>query len=300
MKVTKISPRGYCKGVVQAINIAKKARTQYPDEKITILGMLVHNSYITEALEALNIQSIEHDNMTRYDLLDEIDEGVVIFTAHGISKKVKEKAQQKGLICVDASCSDVISTQVLVDEKLNEGYEILYVGKLGHPEAESVCFKEDRVHLITSIDDVKQYADIDKVFVTNQTTMSLFDVFAIFEEIKELIPNAVFADEICNATRIRQEAVAAIDKDVDCLIVVGDKKSNNSTKLAQIAKENGVACVHQIDSILDLQHIDLATIEHIAVTAGASTPTYLTTSVIEYLEKYPNIDDLEFDMSKIL
>ena len=298
MEIIKVIPRGYCKGVVRAINIAKETALQYPDQKIYILGMLVHNSYVIEALKAYNIITIEDKTKTREQLLDEIEEGIVIFTAHGIHPIVKEKAQQKGLHCIDASCFDVLRTQEIVLNKLNEGYEVLYIGKKQHPEASAVCDHYEHVHLIESTQDINALGFYDKVFVTNQTTMSYHDVEHLFEKIKQKYPHAVISDEICNATRSRQEALMKLEN-IDALIVVGDKASNNANRLAQIAHEQNIKDVYLIDDVNDLNIAYINTLNRVAITAGASTPTYLINQVIYCLEN--NIQEKQFvDKSKII
>ena len=142
MLVKGIVPRGYCKGVVRAIEIAKKQAHQ--TTPVYILGMIVHNQYIVNALEDLGIQTIDIKGKTRLELLDEINEGKVIITAHGASQKVFDKAKEKGLEVIDASCLDVIKTHDLIQDKLNEGYEILYIGKKGHPEAEGAISIDEK------------------------------------------------------------------------------------------------------------------------------------------------------------
>ncbi|MCD7807771.1 MAG: 4-hydroxy-3-methylbut-2-enyl diphosphate reductase, partial [Erysipelotrichaceae bacterium] len=134
MEIKAIVPRGYCKGVIRAIDIAKKASVL--DDDVYILGMIVHNQYIVKALADLGVHTIDAKGKTRLELLDEIDHGHVIITAHGASDAVFQKAYDKGLKVIDASCQDVIKTHELIKDKLNEGYEILYIGKNGHPEAE--------------------------------------------------------------------------------------------------------------------------------------------------------------------
>ncbi len=286
MEIVKVVPRGYCKGVIRAIQIAKKARLDYPNEEIYILGMLVHNQYVINALELLNIKSVENSKLDRLSLLQEVpDHCVLIFTAHGISDQVKVAAEKKGCKCIDASCQDVLKTQDIVKEKIKEGYQILYIGKKNHPEAEAVLAISPKIHLITKEEDIKQLNYLDKVFVTNQTTMSIFDVSKLFDTIKTIFPHALICDEICNATRIRQQAISDLkDQNIDVLYVVGDKKSNNSNRLAQIAKEINIEKVYLIDDVNDVNIDDLKGCTKIAVTSGASTPTYLTNQVISYLE----------------
>lgn len=289
MEIIKVIPRGYCKGVTNAISIAKKSIKTYPDKSIYVLGMLVHNAYVIEALNALNIHTVDNKNKTRLELLDEIPaHSVVIFTAHGIAPDVIEKAMKKELICIDASCSDVVKTQMIVKDKLQENYEILYIGKKHHPEAEAVCSLSEHIHLIASIEDIYTLPMYQKVFVTNQTTMSIFDVNDIFKQLKIKFPTALFSEEICNATRIRQQGVADLkDQEIDVVYVVGDIHSNNSTRLAQIAKEQNIPNVYLIDDVFGIQDEQLVGMNRIAVTAGASTPTYLTSQVIQYLNAYP-------------
>lgn len=304
MEIIKVTPRGYCKGVIRAITIAKETATKYPDQPIFVLGMLVHNQYVMEALKNLNIIAIDDKKKTRMELLDEINNGVVIFTAHGISDEVINKAKEKGLICVDASCPDVKKTQEIVKEHIRNGDTILYIGKQNHPEAEAVCsIKPEQIYLITSQNNIPKNLS-GNIFVTNQTTMSVFDIKIIFEGIREIYPTATFSEEICNATRIRQEAIAAVAlQEVDCLFVVGDKYSNNSNRLAQIAREKGIPEVFLIDTVQDIPTKQLSTFKKIAVTSGASTPTYLTKQVIEYLEDYsnnPTISLPKVDIDKIL
>lgn len=301
MEIIKVAPRGYCKGVVRAINMAKQCAVDYPDQPITVLGMLVHNRYVMEALSQLHIQMIDDKTRTREQLLDDIQEGVVIFTAHGIDPKVIQKAKSKGLLCVDASCPDVMKTQQIVMEKLAQGKTIFYIGKHAHPEAEAVCSLSKRIYLIEKETDIPLGLQ-DSIFVTNQTTMSIFDIEHIFSRIRETYPQAEFCEEICNATRVRQEAIADLaDAKIDILYVVGDVSSNNSNRLAQIAKEHGIPNVYLIDDVNGINEEQLHDAKRVAVTAGASTPTYLTKQVIDYLEGYEaGIEKPTIDISAIL
>ena len=180
-----VKPQGYCGGVLKAIEVAKKTRIQYPYQKITILGNLVHNQYVKKALQYYSIDTIEDKTKTRVELLDEIHEGIVIFTAHGVSPKVYEKAKEKGLVLVDASCPFVLQTQRIVKQYLDEDYTIFYIGKNKHPEAESIYTMSEHVYLI---EPHKEIPDIStsKIFVTNQTTMSIYELKDTFDKIKKL------------------------------------------------------------------------------------------------------------------
>ncbi|WP_041139161.1 4-hydroxy-3-methylbut-2-enyl diphosphate reductase [Beduini massiliensis] len=287
MKVFKVVPRGYCQGVVNAIKIAKSTRQQYPDEPIYILGMIVHNQFIVDALNKLGIRTIDSKGKSRLELLDDIDSGVVIITAHGAGQNVFEKARQKGLIVVDSTCKDVIKTHELISHSLNMGQDILYIGKHGHPEAEgALAIHPQRIHLIQNQEDIDHLKNKEKHYVlTNQTTMSMWDVQALAHYATTQLPHVDIMKETCNATTIRQQAMAALPEEVDFLYVVGDPHSNNTTRLANIAKEKKDIPVRLIESVEDIHLDDLKGRAYIAVTAGASTPTYLTNMVIHYLEQ---------------
>lgn len=287
MLVKAIVPRGYCKGVVRAINIAKKASEL--DGPIYILGMIVHNQYIVNALEELGIHTIDHKGKTRLELLDDIDKGTVIITAHGAGEDVFVKAKKKGLNVIDASCLDVIKTHDLIKEKLENGYDILYIGKHGHPEAEgAISINKEHIHLITNKDDFNKINKDRKYVITNQTTMSLYDVYDLCEYAKEILPYVEIEKETCTATKVRQEAIQNMDEDIDIVFIVGDPHSNNTKKLASIAGKNKE--VYMIDSVQELNINVLKGKKKAGVSSGASTPTYLTHQVIEFLKQFNEND----------
>ncbi|MGM9946691.1 4-hydroxy-3-methylbut-2-enyl diphosphate reductase [Floccifex sp.] len=282
-QIQMLNPQGYCGGVLRAIDIAKKTRFKHPNEKITILGNLVHNHYVQEALKYHNIETVDVKNKSRWDLLDDIQDGIVIFTAHGISEDVKKKAIEKNLTIVDATCPFVSQTQKIVNEYINKGYVIFYIGKKNHPEAEGIYFNRHQVYLIEKEQDIPK-VDLP-VFVTNQTTMSILDIKDLFDCIHELYPEAIFHDEICNATRIRQQAILNLkDTGIDVLIVVGDPSSNNTSQLANIGKIAGIPQIIKAQSVDDIDIDSIADHAHIAITSGASTPMYLTNMIYEYLK----------------
>ena len=289
MKVLGVIPRGYCKGVIRAINIAKKSATHH--KPISILGMIVHNQYIVNALEELGIHTIDGHGKTRLELLDEIQEGQVIITAHGASQEVFDKAKEKGLEVIDASCLDVIKTHDLIKDKLKTGYEILYIGKKGHPEAEgAISIDKNKIHLICQKEDIDQVDKNKKYIITNQTTMSLYDVYDLCEYAKQVLNHVEIEKETCTATQIRQEAIKNIDPAVDIVFIVGDPHSNNTQKLAAIAKSSHDFEVHMIESIEELNIEWLKGKTYAAVSSGASTPTYLTNQIIHYLQQFDEND----------
>mgnify|MGYP001209102150 CR=1 FL=1 len=288
MEVIKVAPRGYCYGVVDAMVIARKAamNKELP-RPIYILGMIVHNHHVTEAFE--NEGVITLDGKTRLELLDTIDKGTIIFTAHGVSPEVRQLAEKKGLTTIDATCPDVTKTHDLIREKQKEGYEFIYIGKKGHPEPEgAIGVAPDVVHLVETEADVKQLnLSANKIIITNQTTMSQWDVRDIMDLIKEKYPHAEIHNEICHATQTRQEAIAEQAKDADLTIVVGDPRSNNSNRLAQVSEEIAGTKAYRIADLSELNIEWLKNgVNKVAITAGASTPTQLTKEVILYIDQF--------------
>ncbi len=299
MEVKKVVPSGYCKGVINAINIVKQAIKDYPDKQIYILGMLVHNRYVVGGFELRNVITLSDKEKSKEQLLDEIKEGVVVFTAHGIDPKIKQKALEKGLTVVDATCSDVTKNANLCLEYLSKGYDVAYIGKRNHPESEAVLALDDRIHLITSTTDVETSNILNKnVLITNQTTMSINDIETIITALLDKYPQAQVVEEICNATRTRQQAVKEL-QGFDALIVVGDPNSNNTTQLANIGRQAKIKNIYKIENSLELEAINLDNISKVAVTSGASTPNYLTQQVINYL-KTRDEQYLKVDLERIL
>lgn len=284
MEIKRVVPSGYCKGVVNAINIVKKTKQEYPNENIYILGMIVHNSYVSKQMEDLGVITLEDPNLSKEELLDTIEKGVVIFTAHGISDKIKQKALDKGLICVDASCVDVLKNKDLIKSYLDKGYDVVYFGKKKHPEAEAILSLSSNIHLVSNISDIDNLnISNDNLFITNQTTMSYLEVEDMLKLIKDKYPTCIIQKEICNATSSRQLAITNI-KDGDVLYVVGDVKSNNTNKLKEIGSKY-FKKVFLISNYKEINKKDLVNENKIYVTAGASTPPILIDEVIDYLSK---------------
>ncbi|WP_288146843.1 4-hydroxy-3-methylbut-2-enyl diphosphate reductase [Thomasclavelia cocleata] len=303
MKVYQVIPRGYCKGVIQAIEIAKKQA--YQDDTY-ILGMIVHNQYIVDALENLGIKTIDKKGASREELLDLVDQGTVIITAHGASEQVINKARKKNLNVIDATCQDVIKTHDLIKRYLDKKIEILYIGKSGHPESEgALSIDSKHIHLIETKKDIDNL-DPNLVYViTNQTTMSLYDVYDLCEYAKTVLKNITIAKETCQATTIRQEAIAKINDDVDVVFIVGDPHSNNTQKLANISSNKANKTTYMIESVNDITLEMLKDKKVAAVSSGASTPTYLTNQVINYLKQFNYHDTSTYikpniDLNKIL
>ncbi|WP_426449121.1 4-hydroxy-3-methylbut-2-enyl diphosphate reductase [Paenibacillus sp. S-38] len=287
MDVIKISPRGYCYGVVDAMALAMHTvkNLELP-RPIYILGMIVHNAHVTDFFEKEGVITLDGPN--RLDILESVEKGTVIFTAHGVSPEVRRRARDKGLTVVDATCPDVTKTHDLIREKTAEGYHVIYIGKKGHPEPEgAIGVAPDRVHLIEGTLEIDTLQlESPRILITNQTTMSQWDIKHIMKRLLERYPHAEIHNEICLATQVRQEAVAEQAKEADLVLVVGDPRSNNSNRLAQVSEEIAGVRAYRIADITELRREWLAPVRRVAVTSGASTPTPITKEVITYLEQY--------------
>lgn len=296
MNVIKISPRGYCYGVVDAMVIAQNAAMDKSlPRPIYILGMIVHNKHVTDAFEQDGIITLDGPN--RKEILEQVESGTVIYTAHGVSPEIREIARRKGLVAIDATCPDVTSTHDLIEDKTEQGYEIIYIGKKGHPEPEgAIGVAPDKVHLIQTMADADALdISADKLLVTNQTTMSQWDVAEIMERLQERFPHLEVHREICMATQVRQEAVAEQAGDADLLIVVGDPMSNNSNRLTQVSIEIAGTPSYRIENLSGMDLSWLENVKTVAVTAGASTPTPIVKEVINFLNQYDPEDPATHD-----
>ena len=290
MEVIKISPRGYCYGVVDALQTVRQvAKDPTHPRPIYIIGQIVHNRHAIEELTNLGVITL--DGPDRVSILDQVTEGTVIFTAHGVSPLVKRRASERGLHCIDATCPDVTVTHDLVRELAADGYYIFYIGKKGHPEPEGVL---GEVPGYISL--VENEADVDalvltpeqeqKIAVSTQTTLSQWDTRRVIEYIKVKYPHAQVHIDICAATQTRQEAVVAQAKGADLTVVVGDPRSNNTNRLVQVSEELAGVPAVRIEDLSQLNTDWLQGKKRIAVTAGASTPSQLTREVIRFIEQY--------------
>jgi 4-hydroxy-3-methylbut-2-enyl diphosphate reductase len=290
MEVIKISPRGYCYGVVDALQIVRKvAKDPAQPRPIYIIGQIVHNRHAIEELTTLGVVTL--DGPDRVSILEQVSEGTVIFTAHGVSPRVKQRARERGLNCIDATCPDVTVTHDLVRELVAKGYYILYIGKKGHPEPEGVLGEvPGHISLIENEADVDALAltpeQQEKLAVSTQTTLSQWDTRRVIVYIKEKYPQAEVHVDICAATQSRQEAVVAQAKGADLTVVVGDPRSNNTNRLVQVSEELAGVPAVRIEDLSQLKTEWLQGKNRVAVTAGASTPSQLTREVIRFLEQY--------------
>jgi 4-hydroxy-3-methylbut-2-enyl diphosphate reductase len=268
---------------VDAFRIAKRVREE-TEGPVHMLGMLVHNTHATDDLQRQGVALVDQPN--RLDGLEHIKEGTVIFTAHGVSPQVKQRAVELGLKPVDATCSDVVRTHELVADLARKGYQVVYIGRKGHPEPEGVVGEAPgSVHLVQDPEDIDALElDGGLIAVTCQTTLSVWDTEDLIGRVQARFPQAEVYNEICRATQERQEAAVEAAKEVDLVIVVGSPRSSNSLRLVEVVKKLGHKPAYLVDDLeeLDIQWFKGA--KKVGVTSGASTPTQLTRRVVEYLE----------------
>ncbi|GGN92230.1 4-hydroxy-3-methylbut-2-enyl diphosphate reductase [Saccharibacillus kuerlensis] len=301
MEVLRIAPRGYCYGVVDAMVLARQAAKNLDlPRPIYILGMIVHNAHVTQSFEDEGIVTLDGPN--RLEILEQVDKGTVIFTAHGVSPEVRKRARERGLTTVDATCPDVTKTHDLIREKTEDGYTVIYIGKKNHPEPEgAIGVAPDHVHLIEKEEEIEQLnIPSGKIIITNQTTMSQWDIKVIMKKLLERYPGAEVHNEICLATQVRQEAVAEQAGQADLVIVVGDPRSNNSNRLAQVSEEIAGTTAYRVSDVSEIKQEWLMGIQKVAVTAGASTPTPITKEVIQYLEQFEESDPSTWEIKRTI
>lgn len=267
MKVDVLSPKGYCAGVARAINIALKARQENLDKKVYVLGMLVHNHHVSHLLESNNIQLVTDMN--------EIENGqVIVFNADGHTFEDLEKAEAKKLLIYDAACPKVESNLKKIMDEIINNHQVIYIGQKNHHETQVALSLSEDVILY----DVKEGIDYslvndDSPFVLNQTTLNSLEIVNLFNDVLSRFPHARISNEICPTTRQRQEAILNV-KDVDAIIVVGDKVSSNSNRLFEIAqKSHPDIYVSMISGVDELDINELRNKKHIAISSGASTPS---------------------------
>lgn len=285
MKINRLNPSGFCGGVNKALKILDEILLDSTTPKpIYLLGSIIHNSIIIDKYTSNGVILIDDPNKTRLELLDNIDNGTVIISAHGVSPKVYEKCKAKGLNIIDTTCSNVSIIHKRITDKLNNGYTCLYIGNKKHPECEGVLGIDSSIILLSNIDDVDNlYISNDKLYVTNQTTLSLLEIEDIYNKLKNKYPSIIIDNKICLSTTLRQKSIINQER-VDLCIVVGDKSSSNTSKLVKTGNNININTV-LVSDLEDVKKLDLNDLSSISITSGASTPSYLIDEIVDYLKK---------------
>ena len=286
MDVILANPRGFCAGVDRAIEIVKRA-IETLGAPIYVRHEVVHNRFVVDDLKARGAVFVEE--------LDEVPDGAtVIFSAHGVSRAVREEAESRGLKVFDATCPLVTKVHFEVSRHCRAGRDVVLIGHAGHPEVEGTMGQWNResgrgaIHLVEDIDGVAslQVGQPDNLAYTTQTTLSVDDTRGIIEALQQRFPaiQGPRHDDICYATQNRQDAVRELATRCDLVLVVGSPNSSNSNRLAELARREGVES-YLIDGAHEIDPAWVAGKQHIGLTAGASAPQVLVDGVIERLRE---------------
>ena len=273
------NPRGFCAGVVRAIEIVEKALQKY-GPPVYVRHEIVHNRYVVESLEAKGAVFVEH-------LADVPDDVPIVFSAHGVPKSVPAEARERELFFLDATCPLVSKVHREAERHFSEGRQIILIGHAGHPEVEGTMgqLPDGAMVLIQSSEDAESIAvdTPDLLAYITQTTLSVDDTTDMISILRRRFPaiHGPKQEDICYATTNRQQAVKAIAANCDAVLVVGAPNSSNSARLVEVALKAGCAQAMLVQRGADVDWQKLQGIARLGVTAGASAPEILVEEVIE-------------------
>jgi 4-hydroxy-3-methylbut-2-enyl diphosphate reductase len=280
MEVILAQPRGFCAGVVRAIETVERALEIYP-HPVYVLHEIVHNRYVVNDLKTRGAVFVES--------LCEVPEGAVcIFSAHGVATAVVNTAKQRLLKVVDATCPLVTKVHLQAQRYAAQGYELIIIGHRGHPEVEGTCGSvEGTVHILSTLDEVAalHVANPDKLAYVTQTTLSIDDTRDVITALLARFPKiqGPQLNDICYATQNRQNAVRELVKQIDVLLVVGSANSSNSNRLREVGENTGIIA-HLIEDATAIRDEWFTPETRIGMTAGASAPEILVQQVLERLK----------------
>ncbi len=273
------NPRGFCAGVVRAIEIVEKALQKY-GPPVYVRHEIVHNRYVVESLEAKGAVFVEH-------LADVPDDVPIVFSAHGVPKSVPAEARERELFFLDATCPLVSKVHREAERHFSEGRQIILIGHAGHPEVEGTMgqLPDGAMVLIQSSEDAESVTvdTPDRLAYITQTTLSVDDTTDMISILRRRFPaiHGPKQEDICYATTNRQQAVKAIAANCDAVLVVGAPNSSNSARLVEVALKAGCAQAMLVQRGADVDWQKLQGIARLGVTAGASAPEILVEEVIE-------------------
>lgn len=275
---------GFCYGVKRAVETVKKLKAQNPDKNIFVLGELIHNTQVIKELENLGIQTINE--------LPKSGNGICVIRSHGASPEIFEEITGAGFELVDLTCPDVKKVQQKAIQLVQEGYFLIIVGKAEHPEVMAIKASAERFGSdIFVASDVSQLKNVEqsikehkKVGVVVQTTQRISTLNSIVERLTVLAKEVTIANTICSSTTLRQNEAKELARESDLMIVVGSKKSANTTHLAEILTGITKTIHIEDDKELDNYKDIIYDASNVAITAGASTPEVIIENVINKLK----------------
>jgi 4-hydroxy-3-methylbut-2-enyl diphosphate reductase len=279
-KIFLLKPRGFCAGVVRAIDVVKIALDLY-GPPVYVRKEIVHNKHVVDELRSAGAIFVEE--------LDEVPIGArAIFSAHGVAPSVRRQAKERSLAVIDATCPLVTKVHLEAVKFAREGYSIVLVGHKDHDEVIGTLGEVPNCsYLVETVDDVDQLdlPDPARVRYLTQTTLSLDEAREIVTRLKERFPliQGPPAQDICYATENRQMAVKAISQAIDLLLVVGSQNSSNSKRLVEVGDNFGVRS-YLVNDCSDVSESWLQDVRNVGVTAGASAPEHLVQELVEFLQ----------------
>ena len=275
---------GFCYGVKRAVDTVKKLKADNPDKNVYVLGELIHNTQVIQELDELGIKTI--------DELPEKGEGICVIRSHGASPEVFENIKNTGFEIVDLTCLDVTKVQQQAIELAKEGYFLVIVGKSEHPEVVAIKANaelwSENVVGASNPEILKQYEDRikkhKKVGVVVQTTQRVENLSQIVDYLIPISKELRIKNTICSSTSMRQKEARELAQSNDLMVVVGSKKSANTTHLAEILKDvTKTIHIENVSELKDYKDI-IGSAEDIAITAGASTPQSVIEKVVNELK----------------
>ncbi|AEO07960.1 4-hydroxy-3-methylbut-2-enyl diphosphate reductase [Buchnera aphidicola] len=292
MNIILSNPRGFCAGVKRAILIVEQALKIYK-KTIYVKHEIVHNEYVVNQLRLKGVIFVE--NISQIP-----DYSIVIFSAHGVSKKTIQEAKKKHLIILNAICPLVQKVHREVSKSSAQSIETILIGHKEHPEVKGILGqytnKNSKIHIIENVQDIKNLfiKNHQKLNFFTQTTLSIKNTKKIITALKNKFPHisGPHKEDICYATTNRQRAVYQLSKKVNMILVIGSKNSSNANRLVELGKETGTY-TKLINSVIDIKKKWLKNINNIGITAGASTPEILVKEVVQYLKKLDANEPIE-------
>ena len=293
ISISLANPRGFCAGVDRAIEIVEQSLDKY-GAPIYVRNEVVHNKFVIESLKKKGAIFVN-------DLKLVPENSYLIYSAHGVSKKVKSDSDNYKLKSIDATCPLVTKVHKEVNYYLKNNYEIIMIGHNGHPEVEGTLGQDPtskKMHLIEKVSDIHHLniSDPNKIAYVTQTTLSLDETKDVIKELKSKFPmiEGPKADDICYATQNRQDAIKQILPQADILFVVGSKNSSNSNRLKELGEKKGIPSI-LIDDMSDFNPAWLDNKKNIAITAGASAPEILIKQLTKLIQSHSNAIINEID-----
>jgi 4-hydroxy-3-methylbut-2-enyl diphosphate reductase len=305
MKIILANPRGFCAGVNMAIECLERA-LEFFGSPVYVYHEIVHNKYVVDRFKGRGTVFVES--------IDEVPQGSpLLYSAHGVSPQVRERARSRRLLAIDATCPLVTKVHLEAIKYARDGYTIILIGHEGHDEVIGTMGEAPgQMMLVETASDVAELdvPDATRIAYLTQTTLSVDDANVVIAALREKFPQIANPpkDDICYATQNRQEAVRELAASSDLVLVLGSQNSSNSRRLAEIARSMGIPA-HLIDGVSEIQNRWFKDVESVLITAGASAPEYVVQECIDFLvrnygatmeESYVREENVHFPLPKSL